>query len=326
MTQALPPEAAGMVFRLHDRRDYMSREQAAAIAQSLRDSPFDPGGDAVEQRVLFARLMATRPSPAGVVTSELRLGGTPAIGISVGDPRPDGPAVLYFHGGGYAVGTAVQTIGLPAEIARRGNYMVLSVDYRLAPEDPFPAAVDDGLDAYKGALGAYPVTRLAVAGESAGGGLALATLLAAGQRGLPMPAAVLVMSPWVDLTLSGPSLTTKASVDPVMTLQALERRAEEYAGNEPRTNPLVSPLWGDFGGFPPLLIQVGSHEILLDDAVRLAGRAAASDVPVVLEVTPYVHHVFQAVAAQLDEGDAALRRASAFLSQHLSGPGPAQSP
>ena len=89
-----------MVFRLHDRRDYMSREQAAAIAQSLRDSPFDPGGDAVEQRVLFARLMATRPSPAGVVTSELRLGGTPAIGISVGDPRPDGPAVLYFHGGG----------------------------------------------------------------------------------------------------------------------------------------------------------------------------------------------------------------------------------
>ena len=149
----------------------MSREQAAAIAQSLRDSPFDPGGDAVEQRVLFARLMATRPRPAGVVTSELRLGGTPAIGISVGDPRPDGPAVLYFHGGGYAVGTAVQTIGLPAEIARRGNCMVLSVDYRLAPEDPFPAAVDDGLDAYEGALGAYPVTRLAVAGESGGGGL-----------------------------------------------------------------------------------------------------------------------------------------------------------
>jgi monoterpene epsilon-lactone hydrolase len=291
----------------------VSREQAAAIAQSLRDSPFDPGGDAVEQRVLFARLMATRPRPAGVVTSELRLGGTPAIGISTGDPRPDQPAVLYFHGGGYAVGTAAQTIGLPAEIARRGNWTVLSVDYRLAPEDPFPAAVDDGLDAYEGALGAYPLTRLAVAGESGGGGLAL-------------PAAVLVMSPWVDLTLSGPSLTTKASVDPVMTPQALERRAEEYAGNEPRTNPLVSPLWGDFGGFPPLLIQVGSHEILLDDAVRLAGRVAASDVPVVLEVTPYVHHVFQAVAALLDEGDAALRRASAFLSQHLSGPGPAQSP
>ena len=304
----------------------MSREQAAAIAQSLRDSPFDPGGDVVEQRVLFARLMATRPRPAGVVTSELRLGGTPAIAISVGDPRPDQPAVLYFHGGGYAVGTAAQTIGLPAEIARRGNCTVLSVDYRLAPEHPFPAAVDDGLDAYGGALGAYPVTQLAVAGESGGGGLALATLLAARQRGLPMPAAVLLMSPWVDLTLSGPSLTTKASVDPVMTLQALERRAKEYAGNEPRTNPLVSPLWGDFGGFPPLLIQVGSHEILLDDAVRLAGRAAAGDVTTVLEVTAYVHHVFQAVAAQLDEGDAALRRASAFLSQHLSCPGPAQSP
>lgn len=108
-------------------------------------------------------------------------------------------------------------------------------------------------------------------------------------------------------------------VDPVMTPQALERRAEEYAGAEPRTDSLVSPLWGDFGGFPPLLIQVGSHEILLDDAVRLAGRAAASDVRTVLEVTAYVHHVFQAVAALLDEGDIALRRASAFLSQHLSG-------
>lgn len=296
----------------------MSKEQEDAIVRSLRDSPFDPGGAAVEQRVLFARLMATRPRPAGVVTSELQLGDTPAIGVSVGEPRADGPAVLYFHGGGYAVGTASQTIGLPAEIARRSNCTVLSVDYRLAPEDPFPAAVDDGLNAYEGALGSYPATRLAVAGESAGGGLALAALLAARQRRLPMPAAVLVMSPWVDLTLSGPSLTTKASVDPVMTPQALERRAEEYAGNEPRTNPLVSPLWGDFGGFPPLLIQVGSREILLDDAVRLAGRAAASDVTTVLEVTAHVHHVFQAVAALLDEGDTALQRASEFLSQHLS--------
>jgi epsilon-lactone hydrolase len=299
----------------------MSRERAAVIAQSLRDSPFDPGGDAVEQRALFARLMASRPRPADVVTSELRLGGTPAVRISTGDPRPDRPAVLYFHGGGYAVGTAAQTIGLPAEIARRGNCTVLSVDYRLAPEDPFPAAVDDGLDAYESALKSYPATGLAVSGESAGGGLALATLLAARQRGLPMPAAVLVMSPWVDLTLSGPSMTAKASVDPVLTPQALERRAAEYTGGEPRTNPLVSPLWGDFGGFPPLLIQSGSHEVLLDDAVRLAGRAAASDVPTVLEVTAHVHHVFQAVAALLDEGDAALRRASAFLSQHLSDPG-----
>jgi acetyl esterase/lipase len=116
-------------------------------------------------------------------------------------------------------------------------------------------------------------------------------------------------------------MTAKASVDPVLTPQALERRAAVYTGGEPRTNPLVRPLWGDFGGFPPLLIQAGSHEVLLDDAVRLAGRAAAGDVPVVLEVTARVHHVFQAVAVLLDEGDAALRRASAFLSQHLSGPG-----
>jgi epsilon-lactone hydrolase len=117
--------------------------------------------------------------------------------------------------------------------------------------------VDDGLAAYQGALECYPAARLAVAGESAGGGLALAALLAASQHSLPMPAAVFVMSPWVDLTLSGPSMTAKASVDLVLTPQALQRRAREYAGNEPRTNPLVSPLWDDFGGFPPLLIQVG---------------------------------------------------------------------
>lgn len=127
----------------------------------------------------------------------------------------------------------------------------------LAPEDPFPAAVDDGLAAYEGALECYSAPRLVVAGESVGAGLALATLLAARQRSLPMPAAVFVMSPWADLTLSGPSLQTKASVDPVMTPHALERRAAEYADNEPRTNPLVSPLWGDFGGFPPLVIQSG---------------------------------------------------------------------
>ena len=141
----------------------------------------------------------------------------------------------------------------------------------------------DGLNAYEAALDSYPVTRLAVAGESAGGGLALATLLAAKQRGLPMPAAAVVMSPWVDLTLSGAYLDTKAPIDPVLSRQALERRAAEYVGSESRTNPLISPLWGDFDGFPPLLIQVGSHEILLDDAIRLAGRVAASDVSTILE-------------------------------------------
>jgi acetyl esterase/lipase len=134
-----------------------------------------------------------------------------------------------------------------------------------------------------------------------------------------MPAAAFVMSPWTDLTLSGASVDTKADVDPVLHRAALDLRAREYAGDRPRTDPLVSPVFGDFHGFPPLLVQAGSHECLLDDAVRLAGRAAADDVAVTLDVTPGVHHVFQAVATLLDEADAALQRASEFLSRHLVG-------
>jgi acetyl esterase/lipase len=297
----------------------MSREQAEAIARTLRDSPLDAGGEAVDQRARFTQLMASRPRPAELVTDDIRLGGTPAVRISAGPAKPDRPAVLYFHGGGYAVGTAAETIGLPGQIAARTGVTVLSVDYRLAPENPFPAALTDGLDAYRAALDAYGPTGLAVAGESAGGGLALATLLAAGRAGLAMPAAAFVMSPWADLTLSGASIDTKADLDPVLYRAALELRAREYAGGHPRTDPLVSPLFGDFDGFPPLLIQAGSHECLLDDAVALAGRAAAHDVAVTLDITPGVHHVFQAVATLLDEADAALRRASVFLAQHLSG-------
>jgi acetyl esterase/lipase len=297
----------------------MSREQAEAIARTLRDSPLDTGGEAVAQRALFAQLMASRPRPADLVVDDIRLGDTPAVRISTGPAEPHRPAVLYFHGGGYAIGTAAETIGLPAQISARNGVTVLSVDYRLAPENPFPAALTDGLDAYRAALGAYGPSRLAVAGESAGGGLALATLLAAGREGLAMPAAAFVMSPWTDLTLSGASVDTKADVDPVLHRAALDLRAREYAGDRPRTDPLVSPVFGDFHGFPPLLVQAGSHECLLDDAVRLAGRAAADDVAVTLDVTPGVHHVFQAVATLLDEADAALQRASEFLSRHLVG-------
>jgi acetyl esterase/lipase len=296
----------------------MSREQAEAIAQTLRESPLDVGGEAAEQRALFAQLMASRPRPADLVCENIRLGDTPAVRLSTGQAKPGRPAVLYFHGGGYAIGTAAETIGLPGQIAARNGVTVLSVDYRLAPENPFPAALTDGLDAYQAALDAYPPTQLAIAGESAGGGLALATLLAAKRRGLAMPAAAFVMSPWVDLTLSGASSDTKAEVDPVLYRAALELRAREYAGSRTLTDPLLSPLFGDFDGFPPLLVQAGSHECLLDDAVRLAGRAATDNVATTLDITPGVHHVFQAVAGLLDEADTALQRATMFLSQHLS--------
>jgi acetyl esterase/lipase len=156
-------------------------------------------------------------------------------------------------------------------------------------------------------------SRIVLAGESAGGGLAIATLLALREAGTALPACAFLMSPYADLSLSGESLDERAALDPVLTPAGLRVRAVEYLAGADAADPLISPIFGDLRGLPPLLIQVGSHEILLSDALRLAARAATADVPVTLEVISGVPHVFQSFAAILDEGDAALNRASAFL-------------
>jgi acetyl esterase/lipase len=192
------------------------------------------------------------------------------------------------------------------------------VDYRLAPENPFPAAVDDALAVYRGLLDrGIPAEAITVSGESAGGGLALALLIAIKDAGLPQPAAAAVLSPWADLTQSGRSYETKAAVDPALTRQALSTRADNYlAGADPRS-PLASPLFADLRGLPPLLIQAGTYEILLDDAVRLAAKAADDDVAATLQTFPGAPHVFQGFSALLAEGARALDQVGAFIRTHL---------
>ena len=296
----------------------MSQQQRDALDQLLREAPLDLGGDVAEQRLIFEEMMAAIPVPGDVATSSGSLGGIPVVNVEVAGADRE-RIILYLHGGAYAIGTAASSVGLASDLARRAGTRLITVDYRLAPEHPQPAAIEDAVAAYRGLLdnGASPPT-IAVAGESAGAGLAAAALVAFKHAGLPQPRAAVLMSPWADLTLSGNSVKAKAALDPALTAEGLARRAADYLGDSDPAAELVSPIFADLTGLPPLLIQAGSHEILLDDATRLATQAAAADVPVTLEVTPRVPHVFQGFAAMLDEGDAALTSAGKFLQAHLA--------
>jgi monoterpene epsilon-lactone hydrolase len=232
--------------------------------------------------------------------------------------------ILYFHGGVYVLGDAFQAADLASQVGRRTQAKVFSVDYRLGPEHPYPAAVDDALAAYEALLGnGTAPAGIAFAGESAGGGLAVAAMVSARDRGLPLPAAALLMSPYVDLTLSGTTMETKRVVDPLLSRELLAARVPDYAAGEDAALPLISPVFADLSGLPPPIIQGGTHEVLLDDGLRLAQRAAVADVEVTLDITPRVPHVFQTFYPVLDEAVAALDRAGIFLSSHLAGAVPA---
>jgi acetyl esterase/lipase len=292
------------------------RENLEAI---LRQSAFPVGIDLNEQRRLLKELISAQPLPADVTVTAAALGGVPTAEITVDGIEPR-HVVLYFHGGVYVIGDAFLAAELASQVGRRTNAKVISVDYRLAPEHPYPAAVEDALAAYKALLhdGVVP-SDIAFAGESAGGGLAIATLVNVRDHGLPLPAAAYVMSPYVDLTLAGTTMETRREADPLLSRELLQPRVTDYASGHGPASGLISPLFADLSGLPPLLIQAGTHEVLLDDAVRLAGQAANADVAVTLEITPGVPHVFQAYHAILDKAAAALDRAGQFLSAHLAG-------
>ena len=294
----------------------MTVQQRKALDELLRGGPLDVGGEIAEQRAIFHEMIASVPLPEDVSAKRGELGGVPVVTVQTPD-IDQAAVILYFHGGAYALGSAPDSVGLAADLVRRAGARAISVDYRLAPEHPFPAAVDDAVAAYRALLDeGVPAAHIAFVGESAGGGLVAATLVALKDAGLAQPASAAVFSPWADLTVSGASATTKAALDPALTPEALRTRARDYLGDRDPAAPLASPAFADLTGLPPLLIQAGSHEILLDDAVRLAARAAEHDVPVELQVWPGVPHVFQGFAALLDEADEALNAAAAFLKRH----------
>ena len=296
----------------------MSAEQRENLEAILRQSAFPVGIDVSEQRRLLRELTSAQPLPADVTVTAAALGGVPTAEITIDGIEPR-HVVLYFHGGVYVLGDAFQAAGLASQVGRRTRAKVISVDYRLAPEHPYPAAVDDALAAYEALLqGGTAPSDIAFAGESAGGGLAVAALVNARDHGLPLPAAALVMSPYADLTLAGATMETKREVDVLMSRENLQSRVADYTAGQDAALGLISPIFADLSGLPPLIIQAGSHEVLLDDAVRLARQAAAADVEVTLDITPGVPHVFQAFYPILDEAAAALDRAGQLLSAHLA--------
>ena len=295
----------------------MTKEQQSQLDAILRQGRLDTAADAVSVRAAFDAFTAQAPAPADVQQKRVELGGVAGIEVTIAGNETDN-VMLYFHSGVYVIGSAMATVPLVGELVRRTGVRAITLDYRLAPEHPYPAAVDDARAAYEGLLGqGVDPGRIVLAGESAGGGLAVAVLLAAREAGLPMPSCLYLMSPYADLTLSGESLVARESLDPILTPEGLRVRAPEYLGGADAADPLISPIFGDLSGLPPLLIQVGSHEILLSDALRLAARAATSDVAVTLEVTPGAPHVFQGFGGLLDEAAAALGRASDFMKAQL---------
>jgi epsilon-lactone hydrolase len=296
----------------------VTQQQRAEIDDLMRAARLDTSLPPEDLREVFEMYTTLGPPPAGVTVTDGTLGGRPALEITP-DEVTSGGTILYFHGGGWVYGSPRTAASLTAALVRHVGAAAVLPEYRLAPEHPFPAALEDGLAAYRALLASgVPAERIALAGDSSGGGLAVGLLLLARDAGLPMPACAVLFSAGLDATRTGASMDGKRDVDPLFDRVSLARLSAHYlAGAEPR-QPLVSPaVVGDLSGLPPTLLQVGTNEVLLDDSTRFAARAADAGVDVVLDVTDDVPHVFQSLHAYLDEAVDALERAADFLRRHL---------
>jgi acetyl esterase/lipase len=264
----------------------------------------------------FDGLLASLPVDPEFSFETRTIGGVQ--GVWMDGPAKASPVVLYLHGGAYVVGTAFGYRSLSASLAQSAGAALFSPEYRLAPEHPFPAAIDDALSSYRGLLQeGYSPERIVVAGDSAGGGLAAALLVAIKDAGLTQPAGAWLLSPWADLAVDGQTAITKADEDRLLDREGLLKCAADYLAGESAMHPLASPIHADLSGLAPLMIAVGSAEILLDDAFRLASKAAAAGTSVRLEVGPDLFHDFPLFASMLSEGRDALSVAGEFLKARL---------
>jgi acetyl esterase/lipase len=294
----------------------MPSEQLQTLVEMLRSRPAPSELSIEEQRARLEEMASLFPVPPDVRREPVDAGGVSAEWITAPGAATD-RVVLYLHGGGYVIGSVNTHREVISRLSRAAGAKALAIDYRLAPEHPHPAAVEDSTAAYRWLLrGGVDPARLVIAGESAGGGLTVATLVALRDAGDPLPAAGVCLSPWVDLECIGESMTTKAEVDPLVEREGVLEMAKAYLGEtQPRT-PLAAPLYADLRGLPPLLIQVGTAEVLLDDSTRLAERARSAGVEVVFEPWDDMIHMWHMFAAMLPEGQQAIERIGEFIRQH----------
>jgi monoterpene epsilon-lactone hydrolase len=286
------------------------------LVKKMRARP-RPENPAVEESRAGFEAMSRSFKPAADASFErVDAGGVPADWVSTAASKPL-PVILFFHGGGYCIGSAKTHRDLVSRLCTAAGARALSVDYRLAPENPFPAAVDDGVAAYRWLRQqGVPASSIVIAGDSAGGGLTLATLLALKQAGDELPAGGVCMSPVTDHTKSGKSMRTKVELDPMVHPSSSTAYSNMYLGGADPTTPLASPLHADLTGLPPLLILVGTWEVLLDDSTRFAEKAKAAGVPVELEVWDEMIHIWPFFAALLPEARQAIDRMAAFIKAH----------
>ncbi|WP_438488884.1 alpha/beta hydrolase [Streptomyces sp. S186] len=294
-------------------------QEWATRSGGVIDAAAGVGPDTLEDARLAYRtfFQDSFPAPDGVTFDSVDADGVAAERATPADAVP-GRHLVYLHGGAYLAGDPQGYRGLVGDLARRLRARVLVPHYRLAPEAVFPAPIEDAVTAYRRLLeeGAEP-HNVVLAGDSAGGAMAVSALVAARDQGLPMPAASIAISPWANLEHTGVTMFTLDGVDPSVNRAGLSRAADIVLGGAPRNNPLASPVFADTRGLPPVLIQTGGHEVMLSDAVRLAAKLAEDSVPLRLDVAPGMGHVWHLLAAHLPAADKAVADAVAFAEEHL---------
>ncbi len=295
----------------------MPAEQLAAIRNLLKENPvIVEGASLADMRKGLDAMSGMAPRLEDVTASAVDAGGVPAEWFTASGGE-NGPVLLYLHGGGYLLGSTESHRVLLERLARAVAGRVLALNYRLAPEAPFPAPVDDAVAGYRWLLGqGVAPQRIAIAGDSAGGGLTIATLVALRDAGETLPACAVPISPWTDMEGSGESMSTRAAVDPMVQKDGLLGMAQAYLNGADPKHPLASPLHADLGGLPPLLIQVGDAETLLDDTTRLEPKLKAAGVDATVEVWDDMIHVWHLFAPMLDEGQQAIDRIGEFVRAH----------